>query len=333
MNAQIKIEKNRSAKMFTQKLFALGSLIILVIVFSILSQYFLTFENILTILISTCVTGILAIGTTFVIITGAFDLSLGTVMTLSTVMMGTAVIKWGWPIWLGLIVLVATGALFGFINGILVAKAKVPPFVVTMGTMMIAKGLSLIITGAVPIYFNTAPVIPQIATSSIVGQIIPGLNIPNAVFIFLIMAFIGHIVLNKTILGRYTLAIGSNEEAVRLSGIKTDKIRIGVFTLCSAICALAGIIMVGRLNSVQPALGQGYELNAIAAVVIGGTSLNGGSGTMSGTVIGAFVLQVLLNGLRILGIANEWQTVATGIIIIFAVYLDQISRRGLEKAA
>jgi ribose transport system permease protein len=151
------------------------------------------------------------------------------------------------------------------------------------------------------------------------------------VLILFLVAVAASIVLNKTILGRYTFALGSNEEAVRLSGVNTDFWKVVVYTVSGGICGIAGLLIASRLNSAQPALGQGYELDAIAAVVIGGTSLSGGTGTIVGTIIGAFIMSVLINGLRILSVAQEWQTVITGVIIILAVYADILRRRGGSK--
>ena len=156
---------------------------------------------------------------------------------------------------------------------------------------------------------------------------LPWLPIPNAGLILLVLAIVASIVLKSTALGRYTYAIGSNEEAVRLSGVNVDAWKIAIYSMGGAICGIAGLLLASRINSAQPALGQGYELDAIAAVVIGGTSLSGGTGTILGTIIGAFIMSVLTNGLRILSVAQEWQFVVTGVIIILAVYTDILRRK------
>jgi ribose transport system permease protein len=304
----------------TQKLLAFASLIVMFIVFSLASPNFVRFNNIVGILLSTAVNGILAVGVSFVIITGGIDLSIGTVMTLSAVMAGVVITFWQLPIFLGILAGVATGALCGCINGATVAKMKIPPFIATLGMMMIAKGLSLVISGTKPVYFVDTPAFRKIAMGAIFG-------IPNAVLIFFCSAIVASLILTRTILGRYTFALGSNEEAARLSGINVDRWKIGVYTLGGSFSGLAGIIMASRLNSAQPALGQGYELEAIAAVVIGGTSLSGGEGSILGTVIGAFIMSVLTNGLRILSIPQEWQTVVIGVIVIVAVYMDILRRQ------
>ncbi len=304
----------------TQKLLALGSLIAMLAVFSLTSENFFQFNNIIGILLATSVNGILALGATFVIITAGIDLSVGTVMTLSAVMTGVFITNLGLPVPVGIIGGLATGAAAGLTNGFAISKMKIPPFVATLGMLYIAKGLSLVISGLKPIYFTDTPMFKQIAMDDIFG-------IPYAVLIFFAAAIFAHIILNKTVLGRYTFAIGSNEEATRLSGVNVDKWKMAIYTLAGAFAGLGGIVIASRLNSAQPALGAGYELDAIAAVVIGGTSLSGGEGTIAGTVIGAFIISVLTNGLRILSVPQEWQIVITGAIVILAVYADTLRRR------
>lgn len=311
----------------TQKLLAFAGLIIMFIVFSLASENFFQFSNIVGILLATAVNGILALGVTFVIITAGIDLSVGTVMTLAAVMTGMFITNLGLPVWLGVIGGLATGTLAGFANGTMIAKMRIPPFIATLGMLYIAKGLSLVISGVKPIYFSDTPNFNQIAMGSVTGTIIPGFDIPNAVLIFFGAAIIAHIALTKTILGRYTFALGSNEEATRLSGVNVSAWKIAVYSLAGLFSGLAGVVIASRLNSAQPALGAGYELEAIAAVVIGGTSLSGGEGSILGTVIGAFVISVLTNGLRILSIPQEWQIVITGAIVILAVWADILRRR------
>ncbi len=311
----------------TQKLLAFAGLIIMFIIFSLASENFFQFSNIVGILLATSVNGILALGATFVIITAGIDLSVGTVMTMSAVMTGVFITNLGLPVWLGVLGGLATGALAGFTNGAMIAKMRIPPFIATLGMLYIAKGLSLVISGLKPIYFSDAPTFNQLAMGSVTGAIIPGFDIPNAVLIFFGAAIIANIILTKTVFGRYTFALGSNEEATRLSGVNVSAWKIAVYTLAGFFAGLAGVVIASRLNSAQPALGAGYELEAIAAVVIGGTSLSGGEGSILGTVIGAFVISVLTNGLRILSIPQEWQIVITGAIVILAVWADILRRR------
>ncbi|MGJ7528071.1 ABC transporter permease [Variovorax sp. GB1P17] len=314
-----------------QKMLAFASLIVLMVFFSLASPQFLQADNLVSILQSTAVNGVLAIACTFVIITAGIDLSVGTLMTFCAVMAGVVLTYMGMPLALGIAAAILFGALAGFVSGVLIAKLKIPPFIATLGMMMLLKGLSLVISGTKPIYFNDTPNFSAISQESLIGYFIPSLPIPNAVLILFVVAIVASIVLNKTILGRYTFALGSNEEAVRLSGVNTDFWKVVVYTVSGGICGIAGLLIASRLNSAQPALGQGYELDAIAAVVIGGTSLSGGTGTIVGTIIGAFIMSVLTNGLRILSVAQEWQTVITGVIIILAVYADILRRRGNSK--
>jgi ribose transport system permease protein len=310
-----------------QKLLAFASLLVLMVFFSFASPNFMQGDNMVAILQATAVNGVLAIAVTFVIITSGIDLSVGTLMTFCSVMAGVVLTYWGLPLMVGVVAAIIFGAFCGFTSGMLIAKLKIPPFIATLGMMMLLKGLALVISGTKPIYFNDTPNFTAIAQDSLIGDLIPAMPIPNAVLILLIVAVVSSVILNKSILGRYTFALGSNEEAVRLSGVNTDFWKVVVYTLNGAICGIAGLLIASRLNSAQPALGQGYELDAIAAVVIGGTSLSGGAGTILGTIIGAFIMSVLTNGLRIMSVAQEWQTVVTGLIIILAVYAD-ILRRG-----
>jgi ribose transport system permease protein len=303
----------------TQTILAFASLILLIIIFSVLSPNFRTYSNMTTILLATAVNGILAVGITFIIITGGIDLSIGTVMTFCSVMCATIITVFGMPIAAGLLAAIVFGALCGFINGTLIAKLKLPPFIATLGMMNVTKGLNLIISGTKPVYLTETEGFSGIATKMVIG-------IPMGVLLFFTAALAAAFILGRTILGRYTFAIGSNEESARLSGINTDWWKIGVYSFAGMFFALAGIVMASRLSSAQPALGPGYEMDAIAAAVIGGASLSGGEGGILGTVIGAFIISILTNGLRILSVPQEWQMVVTGLIVIGAVYMD-IARR------
>ncbi len=318
--ANTKASKKRLNSKATQTILAFASLILLIIIFTIASPNFFRTDNLVGILLATAVNGILAVGITFIIVTGGIDLSIGTVMTFGSVMAGVFITMWGLPIPVGIVAGVAAGALCGFVNGFNIAKLKIPPFISTLGMMMITKGLNLILSGVKPVYFVDTPEFAKIAT-------MPVLGIPMGVIIFFGAALVASFILSKTVLGRYTFAIGSNEEAARLSGINTDAWKIGIYSLGGAFAGIAGIVMASRLQSAQPALGAGYELDAIAAAVIGGTSLSGGEGTILGTVIGAFIITVLTNGLRILSVPQEWQMVVTGLIVIGAVYLDIVRRK------
>ncbi len=305
-----------------QQSLAFGTLVVLVVFFAIASPSFLTFSNIASVLLSTAVIGILALGTTFVIITGGIDLSIGTGMALCAVMTGVFITNMGLPVWVGVIGGILTGVLMGLVNGVNITFLRLPPFIATLAMMMIAGGLALVISGVAPIYFSTsAPDFKKIA----LGVIIPG--IPNAVLITALLAVIGYIVLSKTLLGRYTFAIGSNEEATRLSGVNTRRWTIFIYMFAGAFTGVAGVIIASRLDSAQPQIGTGYELQAIAAVIIGGTSLLGGRGSILGTVIGALIMSVLVNGLRIMSIQTEWQNIVIGVVVLLAVFFDSLRNR------
>ena len=306
-----------------QKIIVLGVMVLLFAFFTILKPAYASYQNVMTIVLSTCVNGLLAIGVTFVIITAGIDLSVGPVMTFTAIMSGTALTIWGWPIWICIIFGILMGILCGAISGFMVAKMKLPPFIATMAMMMMVKGLNLVISGIKPIYFTSAEGYQKIALGSAFG--IEGFY--NAIVIFIVTALLGHLLLSRTLLGRYTFAIGSNSEAARLSGIKVDRWLIIVYATSGFFSAMAGLIMSSRLNSAQPQLGPGYELEAIAAAVIGGTSLAGGEGTIIGTVIGAFIMSELQNGLRAMAVAQEWQFVAVGLVLALAVYVDMLRKK------
>lgn len=311
-----------------QMALAFASLIALIAIFSALKpDSFMTTQNFIGILQATTVIGVMAIAATFVIVTSGIDLSVGVLMTFTAVMAGVFMANWGWPVFVGVPATIAVGALVGCTSGLIITKLRVAPFIATLGMMMLLKGLSLIITGARPIYFNDVDGYESIAIGSLVGKLFPGIPLPNSVLVYLAVAVIGSILLSRTSLGRYTFALGSNEEAVRLAGVNVARWKVIVYSLGGAICGISGLLISSRLNSAQPALGQGYELDAIAAVVIGGTSLAGGTGTVLGSVIGAFIMSVLINGLRIMSVADEWQMVLTGVIIIVAVYTDNLRHR------
>ncbi|MGH3354587.1 MAG: ABC transporter permease [Nocardioidaceae bacterium] len=304
-----------------QQLLAFASLIVLFLFFSLVNENFMEWSNVSGILLSTAVIGVLALGTTFVIITAGIDLSTGTGMTLCAVMTGVFLTNMQLPLLVGVVGGILTGAVMGLVNGFNVAILQIPPFIATLAMMMVAQGLALVISGTQPIYFTDVDGFIDIA----LGELIPGL--PNAVLVLFAMAVIGAVVLAKTLLGRYTFSIGSNEEATSISGIKVRKWKILIYTFAGVFTGVGGVIIAARLNSAQPALGMGYELQAIAAVVIGGTSLSGGRGTIVGTMIGALIMSVLTNGLRIMSIPQEWQTVVIGGVILVAVYADNIRRR------
>jgi ribose transport system permease protein len=310
-----------------QKAVAFVVLIALLIFFSIFAPRFAAWNNMVNIMQATAVNGVLGVACTFVITAAGIDLAVGTMMTLTAVMSGLILTNLGMPLPLGILGALGSGAVMGAISGVTVAKLKIPPFIATLGMMQIARGLALVFSGAKPIYFNDTPSYKYISSESSITNIFPSVEVPNGVFVMFGVAIIGSIILNRSILGRYIAAIGSNEEAARLSGVNVDFWKIVTYALSGMVCGVAGLLVSSRLNSAQPALGLGYELDAIAAVVIGGTSLSGGRGSMLGTIIGAFIMSVLTNGLRVMGVQEEWKIVVTGVIIILAVWVDITLRR------
>lgn len=310
-----------------QKAIILGSLLIIFAVFTILSPNFLTLSNLSGILLATTVNGILSVGITYVMIGGGCDISVGTNMTLCGVMMAVFITRVHMPPVLGVVCGILIGTLVGAFNGFMIAKCKLPPFIQTLGMMMVCKGLTLVISGARPIYLDEVPGYQTVATGSFIQELF-GINIPNGVFIMIAMALLASFLLNKTIFGRYMFAIGSNEESARLSGLDVVKWKLISYAVCGTMSGFAAWFMTARLNSAQPSTGSGYEMDAIAACIIGGASMNGGEGSVSGTIIGAFIMSVLINGLRIMSVPSEIQTVVTGSVVIFAVYLDTLRRKG-----
>lgn len=313
-----------------QQLFAFLGLIVIFIVFSIAKpDVFPTPNNIVNnILFSAVVIGLLSLGATLVIITGGIDLSVGTGMTLCAVMAAMFMVRWGLPVWLGLIATLLLGALLGLLNGTNVAILGLPPFIATLAMMLVAQGLALVISNAAPIYFDVTGAHAAFQWLS-TGNLIPGLRFPNAVLVLLLAAVVAYVLLNKTLLGRYDISIGSNEEATALSGVNTKKWTMIIYAVAGVFTALGGIMISARLGSAQPATGAGYELQAIAAVVIGGTSLSGGKGTIVGTIIGALIISVINNGLQIMSVRQEWQNVILGLVILVVVFIDQLRSRRL----
>ena len=312
----------RFLKSSLQQLFVFLALVIISIFFLFAAPNFAQFSIVLDIFQQSAYIGVMALGATFVIATGGIDLSSGTGMTLVAVMAGVFLSgDWlNWPLGGGLIAILLVGALIGLVNGLNVARLGLPPFIATLAMMMVARGLALIISDKSSITIKN-PGYGWLAN----GQLIPG--VPNAVLLFILLAILAAFLLNKTLLGRYALAIGSNEEATRLSGVNIKLWKMLVYVVAGVFVALGAILYSARFGFVQPAEGLGFELNVIAAVVIGGTSLAGGRANILGTVVGALIMETLKKGLLMMGIAQEWQFVVTGIVVVIAVFVDNVRRK------
>ena len=312
----------RFLKSSLQQLFVFLALVIIYIFFLFAAPNFAQFSIVLDIFQQSAYIGVMALGATFVIATGGIDLSSGTGMTLVAVMAGVFLSgDWlNWPLGGGLIAILLVGALIGLVNGLNVARLGLPPFIATLAMMMVARGLALIISDKSSITIKN-PGYGWLAN----GQLIPG--VPNAVLLFILLAILAAFLLNKTLLGRYALAIGSNEEATRLSGVNIKLWKMLVYVVAGVFVALGAILYSARFGFVQPAEGLGFELNVIAAVVIGGTSLAGGRANILGTVVGALIMETLKKGLLMMGIAQEWQFVVTGIVVVIAVFVDNVRRK------
>ncbi|GAB2953801.1 substrate-binding domain-containing protein [Streptomyces pseudoechinosporeus] len=297
---------------------ALTALIVLVIAMSALSGDFLTTDNLLNVGVQAAVTAILAFGVTFVIVSAGIDLSVGSVAALSATVLAWTATSEGVPVWIAVILAIATGIACGLVNGVLISYGKLPPFIATLAMLSVGRGLSLVISQGSPIAFPDSV--------SHLGDTLGGW-LPVPVLVMIVMGLITAVILGRTYLGRSMYAIGGNEEAARLSGLRVKKQKLAIYALSGLFAAAAGIVLASRLSSAQPQAAQGYELDAIAAVVIGGASLAGGTGKASGTLIGALILAVLRNGLNLLSVSAFWQQVVIGVVIALAVLLDTVRRK------
>ncbi len=299
-----------------QRFTVILALILLCAVFSFGSEYFLTFDNILLTLYQSAITGITAYGILFVIITQAVDLSLGSNIAVCSCICATMLAA-GISSAVAIPTALVCGASIGVCTGFCVAKMKLPPFVATLGMQMVLRGAVLVATDSKPIYLTDAG-FKNFAQYKLFDVI----QLP--VIYLAVLGVLTWFILRKTVVGRQLFAVGSNEGAAKLSGIKTDRVRMFAYSYCGLMSAFAGCVLTSRINSGQPTIATGYEANAIAACVIGGASMAGGKGSVGGTVIGAIIMGVLLNGLNLLSISSNWQTVATGAVVIAAVYLDRV---------
>jgi ribose transport system permease protein len=314
----------RRSRVRLDQFIILGATIVLFAVFSVAAKNFFTLRSVLSLALQTSTTTIIGIGVTFTIITGGIDLSIGSVVALTgtlAVMAANA----GVPIGLSMIIGLLSGVACGAANGLLITRLKLPPFIATLGMMDVARGVALTITNA-----NAKPA-PEafgaLGNDAIfrTGPKFPGISYP---FIIMIgVAIVCHFILKRMRIGRYTYAVGSNEEAARLSGVKVKSVKMIAYIFSGLLAALTGIILASRMVTSQPNSASGYELNAIASAVIGGTSLMGGVGTIAGTVVGSFIIGILTVGLTMQGANYFMQQIVIGVVVILAVYFDQIRRK------
>lgn len=304
---------------------ALIALILLVIALSIASAPFRSWSNIQEIVMQASIIAVIAAGQTFVIMTGGIDLSVGSTVglvgVLSALVMSsdTSVGGMGHSMWLAIFVGLVAGGLVGLFNGVLVAKVKMPPFIVTLGTMSVARGLAYVLAQG-----QTIDGLPNVFTNVAMNQF---LGISWLTWIMIVVFVICGFLIAQTRFGKYTLATGGNETATVLSGIRSDRIKILVYTLCGVLSAIAGLMLASRLQSGIGTNGNGYELDAIAGVVIGGTSLTGGTGSITGTLIGVLIMETVQAGLVLLNVNQFWDQVVMGFIILIAVYTDILRQR------
>jgi len=290
------------------------AVILMGLALSLLSDQFLTVSNLLNLLRQVSINAVIACGMTLVILTGGIDLSVGSVLALTgAVLAGLAKSGLPWPV--ALLASLALGAALGLFNGIVITRGRVAPFVATLATMAIARGLTLVYTGGRPISG-----LPEALRWMGTGYV---WRIPAPVIIMFVVFLLVYLMLNHTPVGRYIYAVGSNEEAARFAGIPVARVTLFTYVLTGLASALAGAILTGRLNSAQPTAGGGFELDAIAAVVVGGTSLAGGQGSVLGTAVGALIIGILDNGLNLLGVSSFYQQVAQGAVILLAVLMDR----------
>ncbi|MBI1791763.1 MAG: ABC transporter permease [Acidobacteria bacterium] len=301
-----------------QRLLPFLSLIVLFVALSIASPHFLTATNLSSVVRQTAVINIMALGMTIIIIAGGIDLSVGSILAMGGVL-GCRAMERGLPVPVGILIGVLAGLACGLANGVLIARLKIAPFIVTLGTLGMLRGLTLIITNGLPVH-KLPPGFAFLGEGSVLG-------VPFVLWLLVVCAAITHVLLEHTRLGRYAFAIGSNQDAAVYAGIPVAFHTTAVYAIGGMLTGLSGMIEASRLSTGQPTAGQGYELLAIAAVVIGGGSLRGGEGSVAGTLIGAFIMGLLSNGSDLLGVSPYLQQVIIGGVIILAVTVDELRKR------
>lgn len=308
-------------------LLAPAALVILYIFFGFFGRNFFSYPALVNIIDAAYYIGFISVGVTFVIITGGIDLSVGTVMMAASIVGGTAYKSWGWPIGLSLLLIILVGIAFGAFNGVMVSRVGMPPFIVTLGTMMISMGVGSIVSNVQSATFPTRAVADGWFKNFFKYISEEGFTIPTGAFLLIGVVIISHVILKKTKMGRYIYAIGSNKEAARLSGVNVGRWEMMAYVVAGACAGIGGIAYAAIYTTVLPAAGQGFELYAIAGAVIGGTSLAGGVGTVFGTLIGVFIMSVLAVGLPAMDLQAHYQTFFTGVVVIGAVLLDMYRNR------
>jgi len=312
----------RMRELGLQKFLAPAALVILYVFFGLLGRNFFSYGSLINILDASYYIGFLAIGVTFVIITGGIDLSCGTVMMCAAIVGGTAYKSWGWPMWLTLITIIVVAMSFGFFNGFMVSRLKLPPFIATLGTMMISMGIGSIVSNVRSATYPTRSEADGWFKSifKFLGE--DGVTVPTGFIVLMITAVSAYLILTKTKMGRYIFAIGSNKEAARLSGVDVRRWEMMAYVISGKMAGIGGVAFAAVYTTVMPAQGQGFELYAIAGAVIGGTSLSGGVGSVFGTLIGVYIMSILRVGLPSMDLQAHYQTFFTGLVVIGAVLLD-----------
>ena len=299
-----------------QNLGTIAALIILIVFVSVLNPAFLQVNNLLNLMRQLIINGFIALGMTFVILTGGIDLSVGSTLAFTSAIFA-GLLQNGMATGLAIVITLALGLCLGLINGLLITKGKLAPFIVTLATMTIFRGLTLVYMDGRPISGPKDDFAFQFLGK---GQVF---GIPFQVILFLIVYIVLSTLLNKTSHGRKIFAVGGNEKASFISGIKIDKVKVLVYVISALMAVVSGLVLTSRLNSAQPTAGSAYEMDAIAAVVLVGTSMTGGSGSLTGTLIGILILGVLNNGLNLLGVSSFYQQIVKGVVILIAVLIDR----------
>ena len=313
------MREHKSAGDLLRKYAIVLVLLLLCILFTILNPAFVSINNLMQILRNISISGIAAIGMMLCILTGGFDLSVGTIQGVAVVTMAVSIIKLGLPVWVAVILSILFGVIIGLLNGLMITKLSVPPFIATLATQEIFRGIIYVVTGAKPI-FGYDSTFTTIGQGKLFGYI------PIPIFFFVVIFALAVLFLNRTTFGRYIYGVGGNAEAARLAGVNVSRVKTIVYGISGLLAAIAGVILASRLNSGQPRAGIGLEFEVITAVVLGGVSLSGGEGKLSGVLVGILISGVLSNGLILTGVTEYYQMIITGLVLAAAVGFDASSQ-------